>query len=742
MLKLSEILEKTGEITIEKEAFNLPCSFIDFAGMFAETTGTTVLLSGSENDSSRYDIISSNPFFYIKSRYEEIEVSIDDTTYQIKSDPFETLKIITQHFKTFKDGLPVISGLFGYLSYDLKDMIEKLPRTSVDELELPHMLFNIPTILFIHDKKGDHTTLVKIKRDGKISGTEFDLKEFYENRKKDRQKSFSAGLKGLKSNFSRNEYVQKVDKIKEYIKEGHVYQVNMSQRFKTDFSGNPFSLFKKLYEKNPAPFFSYLNCNDHYIVSTSPERFVTQNGSFVETRPIKGTRPRGKTQTEDQSLRNDLLKSKKDDAELSMIVDLLRNDIGKVCDGGTVGVKEHKKVEAYQNVYHLVSIVEGELAKDKDSTDLIKATFPGGSITGCPKIRSMEIIDELESVRRHIYTGSIGYISFHDTMDFSIAIRTATIINDSVFFSVGGGIVYDSDPDDEYEETLHKGRTFFEAISGEKDIEFEYIWLNGKLVKSENATIPVTTTGFQYGHGFFETILTKNGHIYYLDEHIERLNRAALKFLGRIPDITWIDVIGSVLEKNDLLSETCAIKIAVSKGSSDSKPYDDNFIVTARKYTHRLKLLNKESLDIGVFEFPRHNYLSDFKTMNYMYYYEAEKWAKKNGFDEAVILNTDGSVSETNTANIILLKDNEFVTPVSEHQLFGTIVKKIIECLLKMGFKHKNEKIFLRDISSDCGLILTNSLMGVVPVSSVNRKRVLTSSNLCMELNNMIENKA
>ncbi len=742
MLELSEILEKAGNITIEKEAFNLPCSFIDFAGMLAEIDGTSVLLSGGNNDSSRYDIIAANPFFNIKSRYEEIEVSIDDTIYQIKSDPFEALKVIIQHFKTLKDELPVVSGLFGYLSYDLKDMIEKLPRTSVDELELPHMLFNIPTILFIHDKKCDQTTLVRVKRDGKISGTEFDLKVFYENRKKERPKSFSAGLKGLKSNFSRDEYVKKVDKIKEYIKEGHVYQVNMSQRFKTDFSGNPFSLFKKLYEINPAPFFSYLNCNDHYIVSTSPERFVTQNRSFVEARPIKGTRPRGKTEIEDQNLRGDLLKSKKDDAELSMIVDLLRNDIGKVCDGGTVRVKEHKKVEAYQNVYHLVSIIEGDLAKDKDSTDLIKATFPGGSITGCPKIRSMEIIDELESVRRHIYTGSIGYISFHDTMDFSIAIRTATIVGGSVFFSVGGGIVYDSDPDDEYEETLHKGRTFFEVISGEKKSQFDYIWLNGKLVKSEHGAVPIETAGFQYGHGFFETILTKNGYIYYLNEHIERLNKAALKFIGRIPDITWIDVIEGVLEKNNLLSETCAVKIAVSKGSSESKPYDDNFVVTARKYTHRLKLLNKDSLDIGVFKHPRHSFLSDYKTMNYMYYYEAGKWAKKKGYDEAIILNQDGSVSETNTANIILLRDNEFVTPVSEHLLFGTIVKKTIEHLQQMGFKHKKEKIFLKDISSDCSLILTNSLMGVVSVSSVNRKSVLTSSNLCMELNNMIEKKA
>ena len=270
---------------------------------------------------------------------------------------------------------------------------------------------------------------------------------------------FSVDRDGLQSNFSRHAYETAVQRIRDYIAAGDVYQVNLSQRFETRFQGNSFGFFRALYERNPAPFFAFLNAGDHQLVSTSPERFLHLQDRRVETRPIKGTRPRCQDPDEDRTMREALEASAKDDAELSMIVDLLRNDIGRVCQGGSVRVAAHKMVEAYENVYHLVSIVEGELDDERDAIDLIRAAFPGGSITGCPKIRSMEIIDELEPDRRHVYTGSIGFISFHGTLDLSIAIRTAVIHRGRMAFSVGGGIVYDSDPADEYDETLHKGRT-------------------------------------------------------------------------------------------------------------------------------------------------------------------------------------------------------------------------------------------------------------------------------------------
>jgi para-aminobenzoate synthetase component 1 len=205
------------------------------------------------------------------------------------------------------------------------------------------------------------------------------------------------------------------------------------------------------------------------------ERFLYRCGDYLETRPIKGTRPRGRTPEEDAALRRELAASFKDDAELSMIVDLLRNDLGKVCAPRTVQVKEHKRLEAYQNVYHLVSIVTGQLRPEVSQVDILKATFPGGSITGCPKIRAMEIIDELEPHVRHVYCGAIGYLGLHQNLDLNVAIRTAIISRGRGHFAVGGGVVYDSREEDEYEETLHKGRTLFRVIEeggkerGEKD---------------------------------------------------------------------------------------------------------------------------------------------------------------------------------------------------------------------------------------------------------------------------------
>jgi para-aminobenzoate synthetase component 1 len=275
----------------------------------------------------------------------------------------------------------------------------------------------------------------------------------------------------LQSNFTQEAYLQAVGRIREYIKNGDVYQVNLSQRFSFPLEGDPYLLFRRLFALNPAPFYAYLNCRDFVIFSTSMERFLLRQENYLETRPIKGTRPRGRSSEEDEAYRQELVASPKDDAELSMIVDLLRNDLGKVCRARTVKVKEHKRLEAYQNVYHLVSIVTGELQPRASHVDILRATFPGGSITGCPKIRSMEIIDELEPQVRHVYTGALGYLGLHRNMDLNVAIRTAIVANGMGHFSVGGGVVYDSDEQAEYEETLHKGQTLFRLLERDNLVE-------------------------------------------------------------------------------------------------------------------------------------------------------------------------------------------------------------------------------------------------------------------------------
>jgi para-aminobenzoate synthetase component 1 len=269
----------------------------------------------------------------------------------------------------------------------------------------------------------------------------------------------------LKGGFTHQEYVTAVEKARQYIIDGDIFEVNLSQRFEAKLSITPYELYKRLRQINPAPFACYLGFDEVSVVSASPERFLRIRGDWVETRPIKGTRPRGKTPEEDEALAKELLGSAKDRAENIMIVDLERNDLGRVCRFGTVKVTELAILEVFPTVFHLTSTVVGRLREGKNGIDLLKASFPGGSITGAPKVRAMEIIDELEPTRRSVYTGNIGYLSFNGDIDLSIVIRTFLAKGRKAYFQVGGAVVYDSDPEVEYQETLDKARALVNAIN-------------------------------------------------------------------------------------------------------------------------------------------------------------------------------------------------------------------------------------------------------------------------------------
>ena len=722
-------------------------SFTDIASYFADSPGTVVLLSGGDLDSARYHILAARPWLTFTGRGHDMILSTKEKTIRFNADPFKTLGMILNEFHLNIPDIPppISAGLFGYLSYDLKDHLEKLPRTSIDDLSLPHICLFAPSFIIVHDKKTDSTRLSVPER---ISGGKSYLSEELAFLKKilasdpPAREGFAGNADGFKSNFTKPEYRDAIKQIKKYIASGHVYQVNMSQRFEMDFQGDSFSLFKTLYNANPASFFAYINAGSHQIVSTSPERFIRQTGKKVETRPIKGTRPRGKSSEEDKKLGLELKESKKDDAELSMIVDLLRNDLGKVCEAGSVRVSQHKMLELYQNVYHLVSIVEGTLDTKYNSVDFIAATFPGGSITGCPKIRSMEIIDELEPNRRHIYTGSIGYISFHETMDLSIAIRTATIYDERIIFSVGGGIVFDSDPDDEFEETMHKGRTLIEVFRGkEKNTGFNknYVWINGSLLPLEDACIPVSDLGFQYGYGFFETIRVVNGKAKYIREHIARFHKTWKHlFSGYIPDLTWDDIINQVIVRNNLEKKTAAVKIIATKGDKTSPPFNHKLVVMARPYVHRLEAVQSQGLNLAGYPMRRQTPLADHKTLNYLYYVLAGEWAKTLGADEALIFNPDGSVSETNTANILLINDKTVILPLSPYVLPGVMEKVVCKILTKWGYSIIKKPVFIDDLFSVDNVIITNSLMGAVPVLAINKKRLPPPLNLWKKVNGLV----
>jgi para-aminobenzoate synthetase component 1 len=275
----------------------------------------------------------------------------------------------------------------------------------------------------------------------------------------------TAGKGAPRPVMSKPAYLAAVARIKGYIAAGDVYQVNLTQRFDAALLRDPFCVYERLRRRSPAPFSCYLNLGSFQIVGSSPERFLRIANGRAETRPIKGTRPRGRDPIEDERLRDELFRSEKDRAELLMIVDLERNDLGRVCEFGTVAVDDLCRLETHPTVHHLAATVSGRLRPECDALECIRAMFPGGSITGAPKIRAMQIIDEVETCRRGIYTGSVGYIGFDGSADLNIAIRTIICSRGRATYHVGGGIVWDSDPEAEFKECMDKGRAMFESLA-------------------------------------------------------------------------------------------------------------------------------------------------------------------------------------------------------------------------------------------------------------------------------------
>jgi len=430
---------------------------------------------GFVGDFSRYSFMGSEPFLVFKSKGEQIEIWEQGQSQRFSGNPFDVLKSLISRYRVFSSGYPPFQGgAVGYFGYDLCHFVEKLPRKSIDDLELPDCYLGFYDLvlsfdhltgrLFISSSGLPERELPERKKRARVR-----LEEVLEILKKGCIEDFSAEkeyhISEISSNFSRAGYLDAVERAREYIRAGDIFQVNLSQRFMCSQIASPFIIYEHLRRINPAPFASFLNFPEVTIVSASPERFLRISGRKVQTRPIKGTRPRGRDSLEDKRLARELLDSEKDRAELIMIVDLERNDLGRVCEYGSVRVPKLITLETHPTVFHLVSTVEGVLKEGKDHIDCLKACFPGGSITGAPKIRAMEIIDEVEPNQRGIYTGSIGYIGFNGETDLNIVIRTMVISGERIYFHAGGGIVADSDPEREYEETLHKARALIEALT-------------------------------------------------------------------------------------------------------------------------------------------------------------------------------------------------------------------------------------------------------------------------------------
>ncbi|WDP92668.1 MAG: aminodeoxychorismate synthase component I [Desulfobacter sp.] len=718
------------------------------AARFAGDPGTVVLLSGSDMDCARYNCLAVDPWLELTGYRDRMALEIRSadgtvTRTRITQNPFDLLNDLVARLtlSNFQTDLPCAAGLFGYFGYDLKDQIEALPRTCAETF-LPDICLYLPSAVLTQDQRSGKTTLSVPVLDKDMARARTCAETFLARMDYPWEPSgFSIDFRGFTSSFSRDEYMDAVAKVIQYLRAGDIYQANLSQRFETGFSGDTYSLFLELFRRNPAAFFSYINAGNHQVVSTSPERFIQVADRAVETRPIKGTIARCADPDADKANGRKLSSSLKDDAELTMIVDLMRNDISRVTEAGSVEVVEHKRLEPYENVFHLVSVVKGTLQPDKTAVDLIRGTFPGGSITGCPKIRAMEIIDELEPVKRHVYTGSIGYISFHGTMDLSIAIRTATVFDGRLIFSVGGGIVYDSDPEKEFQETLDKGKTIMETLlsaSSKPDTAPLKAWINGKLTDQDRSVVPAAGPAYEYGAGLFETLRVDRGRPVLLAEHIRRMERSWDQLFDLpLPDITWDRVIDQLVRENGLAGRTAAVKLIMAPdGRPGHRVYTAAYI---RPYVHRLEVLGKSGLDLAVFPESRETFLADHKTMNYFFYERAGAWARKNGADEALILNPDRSVSETNTCSIFALEGNTLVIPQSTHVLPGVTLAAVTGALAGRGYKVKHEPLSVERLAALPNVMAANSLMGAVPVDRIGEIGILHDPALCPMINRLLE---
>jgi len=444
--------------------------------------------AAKNSKTGRYSFIGYNPFLTVMSKGSNILLQRHQNITKKKGNPFNELRTLLNNFHLEESigPVPFTCGAVGYLSYDLCHFIEKLPDTTVDDIGFPEMCFGFYDTIIGYDHLDNRCFLLSVninQNSKKSTAKRIDHLLMMIHRsmntpdKKKQRLNGSRIKRKIISNFSRENYLKTVERAKQYINAGDIYQVNLSQRFQTQIETSPYDIYKRLRTINPAPFSCYLKFDNKHVISSSPERFLSlQNTSnitdknsdgierIIQTKPIKGTRPRYKDEALNNKMKQDLLSSKKDDAELAMIVDLERNDLGRVCYYDSVKVTEKKEMEEHPTVYHLVATVEGKLHARYDTIDLLKATFSGGSITGAPKVRAMQIIDELEPTKRSVYTGAMGYLSFNGNIDLNIAIRTFLVKDDHIYFQVGGGIVADSKPESEYEETLHKARALIETL--------------------------------------------------------------------------------------------------------------------------------------------------------------------------------------------------------------------------------------------------------------------------------------
>jgi len=405
----------------------------------------------------RYDIIVADPGATLTTEGAWTVIDRRGASERSADDPFALLRAELGSPSAAPPGLPFAGGAVGYFAYDLVRRLERLPTCTADTEAIPDMAVGVYDWAVVVDHEAGRACLAGHGRDPRTRARWDELVALFSEPPPARERPPYRVPGAARANFDAADYKAAFARVHDYLRAGDCYQVNLAQRFEVAAQGDPWSAFRRLRAINPAPFAAYLNVPGVQVLSVSPERFLRVDpDGVVETRPIKGTRPRSPDAAADRALAAELAASPKDRAENVMIVDLLRNDLGRVCRAGSVRVPRLFEVESFPTVHHLVSTVTGRLAPGHHALDLLRACFPGGSITGAPKIRAMEIIEELEPHRRGVYCGAIGYVGFDGAMDTNIAIRTLVHSHDRARFWAGGGIVIDSEADAEYQETFDK----------------------------------------------------------------------------------------------------------------------------------------------------------------------------------------------------------------------------------------------------------------------------------------------
>ncbi|MGG3470083.1 anthranilate synthase component I [Neobacillus pocheonensis] len=420
------------------------------------------------NDSGRYSFIGADPAFELISRGEKNEI-IHRTGEKelLHENPIEILKDLLPNKGFDEYPFPFIGGAVGYVGYDIIRQYETIGEEYANGLVMPdvHLMFYEEVIVFDHLEEKvlicgypltDKTDKALIET--RINQRIEELKQptFYQTEE-------PIHFSGFNSETLKEEFIKNVERAKEHILAGDIFQVVLSRRMKSAFTGDPLSLYRKHRAHNPTPYMFYIEFDAYTVIGSSPESLIKTRGNKVVSNPIAGTKRRGRDSEEDLVIENELKNDEKELAEHKMLVDLGRNDLGKICDFGTVQVERYLEVEKYRHVMHLVSEVSGNLGADKTAIDALAACLPAGTVSGAPKVRAMEIINNLEKSKRGLYSGAIGYVSANGNMDFALAIRTMILKEGSAFIQAGAGIVYDSNPESEYQETLNKLNSFLEG---------------------------------------------------------------------------------------------------------------------------------------------------------------------------------------------------------------------------------------------------------------------------------------